>query len=171
MKLEKTWLYVLAGVSLVSLNQAACKGIPANEGIPTDGMGLSKTSVFADPAPEAYVYPQGMPGTTPDLPDAYPGAPPQIPHNIEAFLPVTASNNQCKGCHDNPAGWGADRQAGVPPSIPKTHYMEPAYGKAQAGLPEKTEKSLSSARFNCTQCHVPQAETKPLVNNTFGTAK
>lgn len=161
----KTWLCVLAGACLASAGHAADKGIPA------DDMGLSKTSVFADPAPPVYNYPQGMPGTTPDLPVSFPGAPPQIPHNIDAFVPVTASNNQCKACHDNPGGWGAQRQKGIPPSIPQTHYMEPAYGKAQAGLPEKKDKTLSSARFNCTQCHVPQAETKPLVSNTFGSGK
>jgi cytochrome c-type protein NapB len=161
----KSWLYVLAGVSLVSFSQVSGKGIPA------DDMGLSKTSVFADPAPEAYKYPQGMPGTTPDLPVSFPGAPPQIPHNIEAFVPVTASNNQCKTCHDNPAMWGKAPQKGVATPMPQSHYVDPAYGKAQAGLPGKEEKTLSASRFNCTQCHAPQAETKPLVGNSFETAK
>ena len=31
--------------------------------------------------------------------------------------------------------------------------------------------SLSPRRYFCTQCHVPQADTKPLVGNTFKDAE
>ena len=31
----------------------------------------------------------------------------------------------------------------------------------------KKLKKLNPARYNCTQCHVPQANVKPLVGNTF----
>jgi cytochrome c-type protein NapB len=31
----------------------------------------------------------------------------------------------------------------------------------------KKLKKLNPARYNCSQCHVPQANVKPLVGNTF----
>ena len=31
----------------------------------------------------------------------------------------------------------------------------------------RKQKDLNMARFNCSQCHVPQANVKPLVENTF----
>lgn len=117
-------------------------------------LGLSKTSVFDTPTPEAPKYEAGLPGTNAPLPPAYPTAPRQIPHQIEAFLPVTAANNACLGCHNRPALIGQPKREGVATPIPRSHYAE--------------ADKLSGARYNCTQCHAPQAAATPLVENTFG---
>ncbi len=123
-------------------------------------LGLSKTSVFSDPTPEPFDYNDAFPGTGKVLPRAYPGAPPQVPHNIEAFQPVTSANNACLGCHDKPNTIGKKEAKTLPP-IPLSHYSQV---KAKGGKPER---KLSGARFVCTQCHVPQAKVEPLVGNNF----
>lgn len=123
-------------------------------------LGLSKTSVFSDPTPQPFDYNDAFPGTSKILPRAYPGAPPQVPHNIEAFQPVTSANNACVGCHDKPDTIGKKEAQTLPP-MPLSHY---ATIKGKAG---KAHRKLSGARYICTQCHVPQAKVKPLVGNSF----
>lgn len=124
-------------------------------------LGLSKTGVSESPASEKFSYSKDFPGTSKLLPRAYLNAPPQIPHNIEPFLPVTAKNNSCKMCHHNPAMMGK-KVKGQATAIPVSHYTD------QRHTPGVVSKELIGARYVCTQCHVPQANVKPLVENTFG---
>jgi|WetSurMetagenome_2_1015567.scaffolds.fasta_scaffold293825_1 nitrate reductase (cytochrome), electron transfer subunit len=131
-----------------------------NSSISDNELGLSKTDVKDVPSPEAYTFNPKFPGSNDFLPRAYVNAPPQIPHNIERFTPVTTKNNQCKGCHDRPQMWGTKRK-GLPTPIPESHYTD------MRNDPGTVTKKLVSARFVCTQCHVPQAATQPLVENGF----
>lgn len=126
-------------------------------------LGLSKTSVNDSPASEKFHYAESFPGTGAVLPRSYQDAPPQIPHNIESFIPVTASNNMCKQCHNLPDMIGKERVKGMPTPIPASHYTDRRFS------PDKMGKELVGARTVCTQCHVPQANVKPLVENAFST--
>lgn len=125
------------------------------------GMGLSKTSVFDTPTPEPFVYSAPMPPKGDPLPRAYggfEGAPPQIPHAVGSFLPITAKSNSCLACHDRPAQIGEPVSKGTSPPMPRSHY---------GGFKGDGDKDqLSGARYNCTQCHVPQSGATPLVANT-----
>lgn len=123
-------------------------------------MGLSKTSVFDTPTPEQFKYSDKFPGTSQVLPRAYSGAPPQIPHNIDSFKPVTAKNNMCMGCHNNPSMRGKAVK-GMATPMPESHYTD------QRHTPDKVSDQIVGARYVCTQCHVPQADAKILVDNTF----
>ena len=82
--------------------------------------------------------------------------PPLIPHTIEDFE-ITVSDNDCLDCHspDKVKDSGAK-------AISATHYMD------RDGKPTK---GLAARRTFCTQCHVPQIDAKPLVDNTFKAAK
>jgi len=122
-----------------------------------DEMGLSKTSVFDDPSPAAFDYPQTDPQASHALPRAWDGAPPQIPHNIDDFLPINAQSNQCLRCHDKPSMMGKKKVKGMPTPIPESHYVKADDGKL----------THSGARYFCNQCHTPQAEVSDLVGNTF----
>jgi len=128
-------------------------------------LGLSKTAVSESPAPEKFSYSKNFPGIDPVLKRAYPGAPPQIPHNIEAFLPVGKARNMCKVCHDKRDTFDASGKAkkikGQPTAIPASHYIDHRLSNGKIG------KAVVGARTVCTQCHVPQANVKPLVENTF----
>ena len=134
----------------------------AAESIPDAQLGLVKESVKALPSPSAFKYSDSFPGTSEVLPRSYQGAPPQIPHNIESFIPVTKDNNMCKSCHDTPDNIGKPHSKGTPTPIPASHYTDLRFGN-------KKEKQIIGARLVCTQCHVPQAQVTPLVENAFTT--
>lgn len=78
--------------------------------------------------------------------------PPMIPHNIDKTR-ITLHENSCLGCHskENQKITNAVRP-------PKSHYRTREGDKL---------RQISTGRYFCTQCHVPQAYTKPLVNNDF----
>jgi len=116
-------------------------------------------SVFDIPTPTAYSYSDAKPGYNDRLKRAWEGAPPQIPHKVDEYLPVIAEDNQCLDCHDKPRYIGRplnkDRSKKNKSPMSKEHY-------ADASLEE-----IDGARFNCTQCHVPQANAPALVESTF----
>lgn len=134
----------------------------AESTIETKDMGLSKSDVFETPVPKTFAYPDSFPGTGKTLPRAYPDAPPQIPHNIASFKPITAANNMCMGCHNNPAMIG-QKVKGMPTSMPVSHYTD------VRNKPNVQGENVIGARYVCTQCHVPQANVKTLVDNLFTT--
>jgi cytochrome c-type protein NapB len=146
----------LTGLILILL----CANVQASKPVKDSSLGLSKTSVNDSPVSEKFSYSDKFPGTSNVLPRAYPGAPAQIPHNIESFLPVTSKNNACKMCHDNPSMQGK-KVKGQATAIPASHYTDLRF------TPGKVTTELIGARYVCTQCHVPQANVKPLVTNTF----
>ena len=83
---------------------------------------------------------------------AYRQQPPLIPHKIDQYQ-VTLDNNQCMDCHDWPANTRVNAL-----KISETHYVD------RQGV--RLDK-VSGTRYFCTQCHVPQADAKPLVGNVF----
>lgn len=85
---------------------------------------------------------------------SFENAPPMISHTVEDMLPITADNNICESCHLPEVAKELEATA-VPPS----HFVDFRTGK-------KLE-TLAFQRFNCVQCHVPQANAKPLVKNSF----
>lgn len=137
----------------------------AGQTFQSNDMGLSKGSVFDTPSPKVYHYGNAQPGTSKVLPRAYLGAPPQIPHDISDFLPVTAQNNMCIACHNQPELWGKKREQGTPTPTPPSHYTD------QRKAPGKVTENLVGARYNCNQCHVPQTNAPPLVGDTFSARK
>lgn len=153
-------IHILVGVIFATVGLVA--GAHAGQqGVADKDIGLSKSSVFDTPSPTAFSYSEASPGSGNTLPRAYADAPPQIPHSIRGFTPVTARNNLCVGCHNNPAMWGKKKVKGVPTPMPQSHYTD------MRNAPGDVTKKLIGARFVCTQCHVPQAGVQPLVDNTF----
>ena len=86
---------------------------------------------------------------------AYRQQPPLIPHKIDGYQ-VSASNNACMNCHD----WPGHIEAKAP-KVSETHYVD------REGV--RLDK-VAGTRYFCQQCHVPQADAKPLVDNTFQNA-
>jgi len=144
---------LLAANSLFLVNANA-------DGIEDSQLGLTKEPLKDITAPSGFSYSDKFPGSSEVLPRSYQGAPPQIPHNIESFIPVTKDNNMCKGCHDTPDNIGKPRAKGTPTPIPASHYTDLRFNTPQG-------KQLVGARTVCTQCHVPQAQVTPLVENQF----
>ena len=89
------------------------------------------------------------------LPRAYRQQPPLIPHKVDEYE-VDLKVNQCMACHD----WPRNVDVGAP-KISETHYI------SRDGV---ALDHVARTRWFCTQCHVPQANAKPLVTNTFKNA-
>ena len=150
-------LTILAALGLMAATTA---GIADNSSaIDELNMGLSKTSVFDTPTPNVYTYSNAKPGYNDRLAKAWDELPPQIPHRVDEYLPVLLEDNQCLDCHDKPKyigrPWNTDRTVKSHSPMSRNHYAT-----------EELE-DVSGARYNCMQCHVPQSNAAPLVDNTY----
>lgn len=82
----------------------------------------------------------------------YVNQPPMIPHSVEGYQ-VNPSNNSCLDCHDidNYLKTGAVR-------ISPTHFID---------RDNKLLSKVAARRYFCQQCHVPQVQAAPIVDNDF----
>ncbi len=78
--------------------------------------------------------------------------PPLIPHSIRNYE-VTKDANKCLSCHS----WKNAKIMGAT-KISVTHFVN----REDAVLAD-----VSPRRFFCLQCHVPQSDAQPLVENDF----
>jgi len=122
-------------------------------------LGLRKSSLEEETPPPPVEYTKAPPGQSQRFERSYQNAPPLIPHSVEGLLPITKDNNACLNCHDPKVA----KTMGATPISP-THYID--FGKLPEGKVVKLSH-IDPARWNCVQCHVPQANAKPLVENTF----
>jgi len=135
-----------------------------------------------DVVPPAVEYGSAAPGTSKKIPRAYQDAPPMIPHDTTGMLPITQDNNQCLMCHmpDMAASMGAT-------PIPVSHFtnfrpktkvqgdkilkngraVKNTSSESLANVSIKKEEKLYAGRFNCTQCHAPQATNMLVDQNEF----
>lgn len=86
------------------------------------------------------------------IPRIHAWQPPVIPHNVKGYQ-ITKNVNMCMVCHSSKsaARTGATAVSG-------THYLD----RDNNLLP-----NISTRRYFCLQCHVPQFDAEPLVENTF----
>ena len=82
----------------------------------------------------------------------YPMQPPTIPHKIDNYQ-VDLRSNKCLSCHS----WKNYREKGAT-KISQTHFEN---------RDEQVLANVSARRYFCTQCHVPQVNAPPLVENRF----
>lgn len=78
--------------------------------------------------------------------------PPLIPHSTRSYE-VSLNANKCLSCHS----WKNAKEMGAT-KISVTHYMN----REDAVLAD-----VSPRRYFCLQCHVPQANAKPLIENEY----
>ncbi len=83
---------------------------------------------------------------------AYVQQPPLIPHEIDGYI-IDANSNKCLTCHS----WENYREAKAT-KISLTHFRD---------RDGKELSNVSASRYFCNQCHVPQVDARPLVNNVF----
>lgn len=106
------------------------------------------------PELDSKVYRQERDG--PPIPRDFVQQPPLIPH-VTAGYTITANFNKCMDCHS----WTRYKESGAT-KVSLTHF------KDRDG---RELSNISPRRYFCTQCHVPQTDAKPLVNNTFQRAE
>lgn len=142
----KTTFAVLAGVACWAL---ASPGFAADAPKPMRGVDVTA----ADPAPEAKKFIGGKPGGQEKVARTFQDQPPVIPHAVENFDEITLEENQCLSCH------GADTyKKKKAPKVGDSHFRDREGNLLSAA---------SASRHNCTQCHVPQVDAPPLVENSF----
>ncbi len=78
--------------------------------------------------------------------------PPLIPHKVDDYR-VNIKHNKCLSCHS----WQNYKKHNAT-KISQTHF-ESRDGAVMS--------NVSARRYFCQQCHVPQADAQPLVENTF----
>jgi nitrate reductase (cytochrome), electron transfer subunit len=78
--------------------------------------------------------------------------PPIIPHHVRGYQ-ITKNVNTCMTCHSRKAA----PETGATP-VGKSHYID------REG---KEHPNISTRRYFCLQCHVPQFDAEPLVGNTY----
>jgi len=153
-------------------------------------LGLRKSNLYKEDnviptaAPD---FNRPPPGAATKFERAYVNAPPMIPHSVEGLLPITKNNNQCLGCHMPDIA----KSVGATP-IPPSHFTNyrpttvlkngelvkegKVVGIAKGDMGNVGDIKIAKAkklnhmyqgRFNCTQCHAPQANIDTAVGNTF----
>ncbi len=86
------------------------------------------------------------------IPRNFQKQPPLIPHSIKGYN-ITQNFNKCMDCHSKERA----KETGAP-LVAKSHYID---------REDKKLTNISPRRYFCMQCHVPQYDAKPLVENTY----
>lgn len=82
--------------------------------------------------------------------------PPLIPHKTKGYK-INLKFNKCLTCHS----WANYQKSGAT-KISQTHF---------SGRDGDAMSNVAPRRYFCSQCHVPQADVKPLVDNYFQPVK
>ena len=90
------------------------------------------------------------------LPRDFVQQPPLIPHTTQGYQ-ITKNFNKCMDCH----AFNKAKAAGAT-RVSVTHF------RTREG---QELDNISPRRYFCTQCHVPQTDARPLVENTFTRAR
>ena len=142
--------------------------------IQENSLGYRKSNLYSEgkkSETSGVQYNTAAPGTSRKIQRAYQDAPPMIPHDTEGMLIITKDNNQCLQCHSPEVA----EMVGATP-IPKSHFlnMRPVNkivnGKLVKGVDNlknqisvKKITKVYEGRFNCVQCHAPQATNVELI--------
>ena len=124
--------------------------------VPDRELGLRKTALGDDRAPEPFAFLGDAPGGNARLPRSYQGAPPRVPHSLDGLLPITREENWCLLCHGS-GETGPDS----PPQLPESHLID------WRSAPGVVRDEVAGARWVCTSCHVPQTDARALVGSSF----
>ncbi len=185
---------VTIGLATAALLLVGCNGANTQTGTQNKGnvkpiidesqLGYRGTTdlLAEDVVPPMVEYGSAAPGTSKKIARAFQDAPPMIPHDTTGMLPITQNNNQCITCHmpDVAASMGAT-------PIPVSHFtnfrphtavkgdkilkngksVKNTSSESQANVSIKSEKELYGGRFNCSQCHAPQATNSLVDQSTF----
>jgi cytochrome c-type protein NapB len=87
---------------------------------------------------------------------SYKHQPPLITHKISRY-DINLKVNECLRCHDK-----STYKKEEAPMANKSHYIDDN---------GKEGDEIIKRRYFCIQCHVPQEDARPLVENTFAGAK
>lgn len=142
-KTTKLWLLSTCLMLLLSKNSI----FASQQTIYYEKMGIRQSSLENEAVvPPKILEPQiatlTEPGRSKKLIKPYFTAPPQIPHSVKEYLPITQKSNMCLSCHK-----------------PQSHFFHPRTGQKL--------NSIYYGMYNCSMCHTPQLDVEPPVKNIF----
>ncbi|NOZ35430.1 MAG: nitrate reductase cytochrome c-type subunit; periplasmic nitrate reductase electron transfer subunit [Chlorobi bacterium] len=166
----------ILGIILVIMLSSCGTDDKSNQLISDSTLGFIKSDVQKDDENLLGKMPQysnKAPGTAQKIERSFENAPPMIPHMTVGFFPITKNNNICLSCHmpDKISVSGAV-------AIPESHFtdyrpkLKEVDGKYEVDAEEgevfsRKLNKLSPTRYNCSQCHVPQANVTVDIKNNF----
>ena len=176
---KKSWVGLLALSGMIAVG---CAATNAGGTISEESLSYRNTNLYSEDKtlPPPVTYTKAAPGTAKTFQRSFENAPPMIPHSVEGLLPITKSNNACLGCH-MPDVAPSMKATPIPPSHFANFRPHTKIGASGEVIKEgkkvdntsdiqvvvKKQNKLYQGRFNCSQCHAPQAEVTPLVKNKF----
>mgnify|MGYP003115108651 CR=1 FL=1 len=138
MKISPKWLLSLAIIGIAGMAYAAEPITTLRNTAPDQESAAPRITNFEDNSVKR--------------PRNYPEQPPTIPHDIQGYQ-IDRNANKCLSCHAR----SRTGESGAP-MVSITHFMD---------RDNQFLAAVSPRRYFCTQCHVPQKEVKPLVDNDF----
>ena len=105
-----------------------------------------------EPAPEPYKYVNDKE----NIPRNFEQQPPLVPHTNEKYA-INLKENGCLECHMK----GTEEDEAKSVAMSESHFIDLKGNKLQRP---------AGSRYFCNQCHVPQADAQPLVENRFQSA-
>ena len=149
----RTFLKMALAAGLIALGTQLVPGVAAAGEAPVKLQGLrGGTPVNKDNPPVASHQERDHTPTARDFVQQ----PPLIPHTTSGYQ-ITKNFNKCMDCH----AWQKTKESGAT-KVSVTHF------RTREGV---EVDNIAPRRYFCTQCHVPQTDAKPLVENTFQRAR
>ena len=108
-----------------------------------------------DPAFKEKQYVGAEPGKQKNLARSFKDAPPLIPHAMPTFDQISLGENKCLDCHSPDTYRQKDS-----PRVGDSHMQ---FVDTKDGM----KRVVQMSRYQCTSCHVPQVDAKPLVDNAY----
>lgn len=136
--------------ALWTLVAAAALCVMGASQVSAQTVGSLRGADVAEPALAPGLY-RTMPDGPP-LPRDYVQQPPLIPHKIDGYE-ISLNFNKCMDCHS----WTRYRASGAT-KVSITHFKDRDANELS---------NISPRRYFCVQCHVPQTDARPLVENIF----
>ncbi|MES9899952.1 MAG: nitrate reductase cytochrome c-type subunit [Sedimenticola sp.] len=142
--MKKIFVTLLAALAVMMFTGSAIAGISSLRG------GQELTSDAKKPAKKKQMIVEG------GIERSYKLQPPMIPHKIDKDK-INLKSNTCMNCHSEKT-----YEAKKAPKVGDSHYID---------RDDKVQKTVSSRRYFCNQCHAAQLNADSLVDNSFEGAK
>jgi cytochrome c-type protein NapB len=162
------WLLLLLLVPLLVAGKPDKAEDPDKE--PEDGLDVwfrdQALEVAAQQATAEYI--EADAGDSKLLERSWDGEPHQIPHSVEDMLPILIDENECLECH-HPDNTVSKKDK----PLPQSHFERPEMGMGLEGgqvwviTSYRKDEDVVGFRYNCVQCHTPQATNVPTPESTF----
>lgn len=155
-------------LSILIFTLTGCMDIASNKSYTSEDIGLRKTNLLDESGVtlSGFEYISTPAGESTNIERSFENAPPLISHDVEGMMEITTDLNMCISCHLPELAEPLNATA-----MPRSHFLgmmtSQDLGGKVVGYKDLGDV-MDEARYNCNQCHVPQAVgLKPLVDNKF----